>query len=245
MLITSFENEKVKDLIKLKQKKYRKKTGKFLVEGEHLVLEACKSGCLEQLILEQDTLFPIEHDALYVTYDIIKKITSLETPPKVLGVCKIKDESDIGSRILLLDEVQDPGNLGTIIRSAKAFNIDTIVLGKGCVDVYNSKTLRACQGMNFHLNIIERDLKEVIKELKEKGIPVYVTNVTHGMDIKTLKAKDKKLFALVLGNEGNGVNEEILDMADKYIYIKMNKDVESLNVAVAGSILLYELDNRK
>ena len=244
MLITSLENDKIKELIKLKQRKYRKKTNKYLVEGEHLVLEACKSGDLELLILEQDTIFPIEQQALYVTPEIISKISSLETPTNVLGLCKVKEEKDIGNRILLLDGIQDPGNLGTIVRSAKAFNIDTIVLGKGCVDLYNSKTLRACQGMNFHLNIIERDLLEFIKELKENGIPVYATNVTHGMDIKTLKEKDKELFALILGNEGNGVSEEVLDMADKYIYIKMNKDVESLNVAVAGSILLYELDNK-
>ena len=244
MLITSLENDKIKELIKLKQRKYRKKTNKYLVEGEHLVLEACKSGDLELLILEQDTIFPIEQQALYVTPEIISKISSLETPTNVLGLCKVKEEKDIGNRILLLDGIQDPGNLGTIVRSAKAFNIDTIVLGKGCVDLYNSKTLRACQGMNFHLNIIERDLLEFIPKLKENGIPVYATNVTHGMDIKTLKEKDKELFALILGNEGNGVSEEVLDMADKYIYIKMNKDVESLNVAVAGSILLYELDNK-
>ena len=245
MLITSLENERIKDLIKLKQRKYRKKEQKYIVEGEHLVLEACKSGDLELLILEQDTLFPIEEQALYVTNDIINKISSLETPSKILGLCKIKEEKEIGNRILLLDEIQDPGNLGTIIRSAKAFNIDTVVLGKGCVDLYNPKTLRACQGMNFHLNIIERDLLEFIPSLKEKGIPIYTTNVTHGMDIKTLKEKDKELFALVLGNEGNGVNKEIEDLADKYIYITMNKDVESLNVAVAGSILLYELNNNK
>ena len=210
-----------------------------------MVLEACKNNCLEQLILEEDTVFPIEQKPLYVTSEIISKISSLETPPKVLGICKIKEEENIGNRILLLDEIQDPGNLGTIIRSSKAFNIDTVVLGKGCVDLYNSKTLRACQGMNFHLNIIEKDLLDFIPTLKEKGIPVYATNVTHGMDIKTLKEKDKELFALELGNEGKGVNNKILDMADKYIYIKMNKNVESLNVAVAGSILLYELDNNK
>lgn len=245
MLITSLENDKIKELIKLKQSKYRKKMGMYLVEGEHMVLEAYKSGALFQLILEQDTLFPLSVDTLYVTNDIINKISSLDTPVNVLGLCKVKEEQELGNRILLLDEVQDPGNLGTIIRSAKAFHIDTVVLGNGCVDLYNPKTLRATQGMHFHLNIIKKDLLEVIPVLKEKGIPVYATRVEYGMDIKTLKEKDKEAFALVLGNEGNGVKEEILDLSDKFIYIPMHKDVESLNVAIAGSILMYELDNSK
>lgn len=245
MLITSLENDKIKELIKLKQSKYRKKMEMYLVEGEHMVLEAYKSGALVQLILEQDTLFPLNIDTLYVTNDIINKISSLDTPVNVLGLCKTKEEKELGSRILLLDEVQDPGNLGTIIRSAKAFHIDTVVLGNGCVDLYNSKTLRATQGMLFHLNIKKKDLLEFIPLLKEKGIPVYATRVEYGMDVKTLKEKDKETFALILGNEGNGVKEEILDISDKFIYINMHKDVESLNVAIAGSILLYELDNSK
>lgn len=245
MLITSLENEKVKELVKLKERKYRRKTKMYLVEGEHLVLEAAKSGALVQLILEQDTLFPIDADTLYVTNEIINKISSLETPVNVLGLCKMKEEDDFGKRLLLLDAIQDPGNLGTIIRSAKAFNIDTVVLGNGCVDLYNPKTLRAAQGMNFHLNVVERDLLELIPVLKNKGIPVYATRVEYGMDVKTLKEKDKEVFSLILGNEGNGIKEEIMDLSDKYIYINMNKDVESLNVAIAGSILLYELDNSK
>ena len=241
MLITSLENEKIKEIIKLNQSKYRKKFGKYLVEGEHLVLEALKSGNLETLILEKDTLFPVEREALYVTSDILSKISSLETPPKVMGVCTIPEKEEYGSRILLLDEIQDPGNLGTLIRSAKAFDIDTIVLGTGCASLYNSKTLRAAQGMHFHLSVVNRDLDSVIPMLKEKGIVVYATNVKYGMDARTLKKKDKENFALILGNEGAGVKDKFFDMADQYIYIDMNKDVESLNVAIAGSILMYEL----
>jgi len=241
MLITSLENDKIKEIMKFNQRKYRKRDGKYLVEGEHLVLEAIKSGYLETLILEKDTLFPVEKEALYVTSDILSKLSTLETPPKVMGVCNIPDKEEYGSRVLLLDEVQDPGNLGTLIRSAKAFDIDTVVLGTGCVDLYNSKTLRAAQGMHFHLNIINRDLSEVIPILKEKGIVIYATNVKYGMDVRTLKNKDKKSFGLILGNEGAGVKDKFFDMADEYIYIEMNKDVESLNVAIAGSILMYEL----
>ena len=142
----------------------------------------------------------------------------------------------------MLDGVQDPGNLGTIIRSSLAFNVDTIVLSPECVDLYNPKVLRSTQGMLFGVNIIRKDLIEVIDELKHKEIPVYGTRVEYGEDVTNLKEKDRQAFAIVMGNEGQGVREEVLDMCDKFIYIDMNDRVESLNVAVATSILLYELN---
>ena len=142
----------------------------------------------------------------------------------------------------MLDEIQDPGNLGTIIRSAVAFNVDTIVLSPNTVDLYNSKVIRATQGMMFHANIVIAELGDVIKELKEKEIPVYGTRVDFGEDIRHLKDKDRKKYCLIMGNEGNGVREEILDMCDEFFYIDMNEKVESLNVGVATSIFLYELN---
>ena len=148
----------------------------------------------------------------------------------------------LGEKILLLDGIQDPGNLGTIIRSAVAFNVDTICLSPDTVDIYNPKVLRSTQGMIFHTNIIIKSLKEIISMLKEREIPIYGTRVDYGIDVSTLREKDRKKYALVMGNEGNGVSEEILDMCDEYIYISMNPDVESLNVGVATSIILYELD---
>ena len=142
---------------------------------------------------------------------------------------------------IMVDDVQDPGNLGTIIRSAVAFNIDTVILSKNTVDLYNPKTIRATQGMFFHINVIKKDLLEVMKYLDDIDVPVYGTLVEHGEDVRTLNEKDKKKFALIVGNEGNGVHKEISDKCDKNLYIKMNSDVESLNVGVATSILLYEL----
>ena len=118
------------------------------------------------------------------------------------------------------------------------------MLGNGCVDLYNEKVIRSTQGIGFHMNIVNRDLKELIPNLKEEEIPVYGTKVEYGTDIRTLKKRDKEKYALIMGNEGRGVDSDILDMCDKFIYIELNHEVESLNVAIAASILLYELSRR-
>lgn len=243
MLITSLENERIKNYIKLKDKKYRKRTNTFIVEGLHLVLEAYKSGNLIELIIEKDEVLPLDVPTIFVTNEIINRISSLDTPVTVLGLCKINDNKEIkGSRILMLDGIQDPGNLGTIIRSSVAFDVDTIVLGDNTVDLYNPKVIRATQGMMFHINIINDNLETVIKELKSREIPVYGTKVEYGEDVRSFPSKDKKSYGLVMGNEGAGVSPEVLDMCDKYIYIDMNEKVESLNVSIATSIILYELN---
>lgn len=241
MLYSSIDNKKIKDIKKLETKKYRDKTNTFLVEGEHLVLEAYKTGFLKELILEQDKLFPLNIETNYVTNNVLNYITSLETPQDVLGICKQNKSNSInGNKILILDGIQDPGNLGTIIRSAVAFNIDTIVLSNDCVDIYNPKVVRASQGLIFHINILVIDLKSIISELKEKSYKIIGTKVTHGKSLKSIEKLEK--FAIIMGNEGNGVREEILELCDEYLYIDMNHNCESLNVGVATSIILYELD---
>ena len=242
MIITSLENNKVKDLIKLNMKKYRDLTSTFLVEGEHLVQEAYKSGLLKEIIIEDGFEIDIDCEKLVVTHEIISKISNLDNPPYVIGLCKKKDTSiNIGKRILLLDEIQDPGNLGTIIRSAVAFNIDTIILSENCVDLYNPKVIRATQGMVFHTNILSINGMDAVKLIKDNKIPIYGTDVNNGVDVRSLSDSDKEKFALVMGNEGNGVRNTIKELCDKNLYINMNNNVESLNVAIATSILLYEL----
>jgi TrmH family RNA methyltransferase len=239
MLITSNDNPKVKEWQKLSERKYREKNNEFLVEGMHLVLEACKTDYIKELILEQDEILSLDVPTTYVTNNVIHKISTLESPQNVMAVCKIKEENNnIGTKILILDSIQDPGNLGMIIRSAVAFKIDTIVLGTNTVDCYNPKVVRATQGMLFHTNIIRRDLKEFIPELKNKGIKVYGTRVTHGTNLKEVNIKDN--YAIIMGNEGNGVDDDILDLCDDYLYINMNAVCESLNVGVATSIILYQ-----
>lgn len=242
MVITSLDNEKIKKYKKLQKKKYRDEYNQYIVEGMHLVLEAYKKGAIEELILEENEILPLPLPYTYVTREIIEKISTMDTPCNVMALCKkIGRDEIVGDRILILDEIQDPGNLGTIIRSAVAFNTDTIVLSENTVDLYNPKVLRATQGMLFHVNIIKRNACEVISEIKDMNIPVYGTNVEYGIDVRMLSSKNRKRFALVLGNEGNGVRYEVSQMCDKNLYINMNDDVESLNVAIAASILLYEL----
>lgn len=242
MVITSMDNEKIKKYKKLKKRKYRDEYDEFIVEGMHTVIEAFKCGLVIEVILEEDEALPLECPYVYVTKDIISKISTMDTPSTVMALCKKPEDKDIiGKKILLLDEIQDPGNLGTIIRSAKAFNIDTIVLSENSVDLYNPKVVRATQGMLFHINIIKRDLETAITIIKNMNIPVYGTNVNYGMDVSSLTKKDKKAYALIVGNEGNGVRNDISMMCDRNLYITMNDSVESLNVGVAASILLYEL----
>lgn len=242
MLITSLDNERVKNYIKLKERKYRKQTKTYIVEGEHLVLEAYKAGLIIEVILARDEVLPIDTEKVYVTDEILNKITTMENAPSIMALCKMQEEVPLGKKMLLLDGIQDPGNLGTIIRSSVAFNVDTIVLGKNTVDLYNPKTIRAAQGMHFYISIVEKDLKEVIQKLKDEDIPVYGTDVNMGEDVQVLKEKDKEAYALIMGNEGNGIDPEIKDMCDSLLYIPMNEKVDSLNVAIATSILLYELN---
>ena len=240
MIITSLENQKVKDVVKLKNKKYRDFTNTFVVETEHLVEEAKKAGIIKDLFLVEDE-FVDNNDTYFVTNEVMKKMSSMESPSNALAVCYKSDSKDIvGDKILLLDGVQDPGNLGTIIRSSVAFGVTTIVLSLDTVDLYNPKVIRATEGMFCHINIITMDLEKAINMIKSKGIKVYGTNVVDGVDVSTIIDKNK--YALIVGNEGNGVKQNIQDLCDLNLYIPMKEDVESLNVGVACSILLYELE---
>ena len=243
MLITSLNNEHIKELCKLYQKKYRDESDLFLIETKHLVLEAYKEGIVKELILEQNEIFPLDVPTTYVTKQILKKLTNTDNPSNVMAVVeKIKEKDDIGEKILILDHIQDPGNLGTIIRSAVAFNIDTIVLSKDTVDLYNPKVVRSNQGMMFHINIISRDPIKFINDLKKKDYKIIGTKVTNGKDVKD--ARIYSHFALVIGNEGQGISNDIDNLCDEYLYIKMNENCESLNAGVAASILLYEINNK-
>ncbi len=243
MIITSLDNDKVKYYCKLQKKKYRDINNEFIVEGEHLVLEAFKTGVLKEVLLEEGEVLPIDVEQIEVTKEILKKISTLTSPPKMIGLCEKRIETTIGKRILVIDEIQDPGNLGTIIRSAVAFNIDTIVIGDNTVDVYSPKVVRATQGMLFHVPIVFYSIDKLIPILKKLKIPVLATNVKYGEEVKNLTRDEKQTFALIVGNEGNGVNPKYLELSDKFIYIPMNDVVESLNVAIATSIILYEMDD--
>lgn len=237
MVITSLDNNKVKEVVKLQNKKYRDLTNSFVVETEHLVEEVQKVGIIKELFVVGEGT---DNSVNYVTPEVMKKMSSMESPSNILALCEKSNSKEIiGNKILLLDGIQDPGNLGTIIRSSVAFGVDTIILSLDTVDLYNPKVIRASEGMFCHINIITMDLSDAISTIKESGISVYGTNVESGSDVSSIT--DKSSYALVMGNEGNGVKPNIQELCDKNLYIPMNGKCESLNVGVACSILLYEL----
>ncbi len=238
MIYTSTDNKYIKEIAKLKIKKYRDQSAYFLVEGKHLIEEAKKNGYLEK-VFKLDDGYEIDVPICLVSINVLKYLSSLETPT-IIGLCKKKNDEIKGDRILILDNIQNPGNLGTIIRSAVAFNIDTIVLSEDTVDLYNEKVVRATEGLLFDINIVRTNINQLVNELKEKNYKIYATKVNGGKSLKTLEKPSK--FAIIMGNEGNGVNNSLLDICDEFLYIDMNGACESLNVGVATSIILYELD---
>ncbi len=232
-MITSLNNEKIKSITNLKQSKFRKETGLFLVEGEHLVKEARLANVLVET-------YTITHnlEGELVSEQVMKKICNTDTVIKQIGICKLITKDLIASKILILDKVQDPGNLGTLMRSAKAFKFDTIFLSDGCVDIYNDKVIRSSQGAIFKLNFITGNIVEFINKIKNTH-NVFGTDVTNGVDVKNINLKEN--VAVILGNEGYGISEEVKKLNLKNIYINMD-NTESLNVSVAGSIIMYELN---
>lgn len=239
MIITSINNEKIKEIKKLNDKKYRDLTDLFLVEGEHLIKEAYKNNCLKEVVLLENVDIDIDVPKILVKENVIKSISNLSNI-NMIGICFKKLKQNIGKKVLILDNVQDPGNLGTIIRSSVAFNLDTLIISNDSVDLFNTKVLRATQGMIFGLNIIITDIEEKIKELKEQNYQIIGTDVNDGISVNSLEKNDK--ICIIMGSEGSGLKKTTKDLCDKFIYIKMNEKCESLNVGVATSIILYELD---
>ncbi|WJP99762.1 RNA methyltransferase [Geobacillus stearothermophilus] len=243
--IESPKNARVKQWKKLLTKKGRDETGLFLLEGFHLVEEAVKSRApLVELMVDERTAIPPGWDVsvpvVIVTEAVMKAISSTETPQGIAAVCRqLPAELEGVKTALLIDAVQDPGNLGTMIRTADAAGIDAVILGEGCADVYNPKVVRATQGSLFHLPVVKGDLVQWIARFKEQGIPVYGTALENAVDYRTVPPSSS--FALLVGNEGSGVRREWLEMTTETIYIPIYGQAESLNVAVAAGILLYSL----
>lgn len=242
MLITSRDNSKIKHLRKLLNKKNSLNEGLFIIEGENLIEEAIKNKLLCELYILDGNENRFDFDPYYVTSDVMKSISSLSSTSRFVGVSKYINKKQLGNRVILLDDIQDPGNAGTIIRNAVAFNIDTVVFSKKSVSPYNEKVLRSTGGMIYNINIIIDDLKSVIENLKENGINVYSTSLKSSMSLESIPKSDK--YAIVFGNEGNGVSNEILSICDKSIRIDMNSKCESLNVGVSSGIVLYHMFKR-
>ncbi|MBQ8234204.1 MAG: RNA methyltransferase [Bacilli bacterium] len=239
MLYTSTSNQKIKDIKKLHSKKYRDSNNMFIVETLNLVMEAYKEGYLLELYTKEGAK-SLDIPTNYVSDNVMRYLSNLENPSDYLAVCKKIENKIIGNRIVILDNIQNPGNLGTIIRSCVAFNIDTLVLSSNNVDLYNDKTVRSSEGMLFKLNIITCDIVKFIKELKDKDYTIYGTKVDNGTSLKDINVEPK--YAIVMGNEGNGMSNIVSSLCDKFIYIDMNSKCESLNVSIATSIILYEFN---
>ncbi len=242
--IQSTNNAHIKQLNKLWTKKERDKTGLYLLEGFHLVEEALQhKEAINELLLSEEAVIPAawNTDNVEVTMispEVAEKLSDTKNGQGVFAVCQKQTEKELpeGTSFLLMDGVQDPGNLGTMIRTADAAGLDAVIIGEGSGDLYNPKVLRSAQGSHFHIPVLQLSVQEAVQELKKRGIPVYGTALEKASDYRSEPAGP---FALLVGNEGNGVRPELLKETSKNIYIPIFGKSESLNVAVAAGILLY------
>jgi len=258
-LISSLQNEKVKQWASLLDKKYRDRSGQFLIEGVHVVLEALKGNAdVKTIVYDTERGIPAELKHERETNDsaatfglewvqasraVMSKCTGTDTPPPVFAVLsKLSSDSAALFRknclVVVLDGVRDPGNAGTIIRSADAVGADAVILGKGCVDLYNPKTVRSTMGSLFHLPIIEADLKELLPQARSKGVKLVGTSLQaehtcYGYDWT-------QSTWLLMGSESEGLSPMVRELVDESVIIPMVGQAESLNVAMAATVLLYE-----
>ena len=239
MYIESSQNKIIKEINSLKQKKYRDRTGLFIVEGERLISE-----CEPEYVLARED-FDGElgrYKKVYTTTNaVFDKISDTVTPQGILGVCKIpeydlKDINKEKSFIIILDRVADPGNLGTIIRTADAAGADAVILSEGCADPYNLKTIRSTMGSIFHLPVYRN--VALCDFLKNSGLKTFAA---HLKGEKSLYETDMTgNIGIIIGNEANGISGEVSDMAEGLVKIPMPGKAESMNAAVAAGIMIYE-----
>ena len=233
-MITSLENKTVKELTKLHQKKYR--TDRFLLSDNQLIQTAAQTGYLQLLVYCDELPFSFPN-VLEVSREVLDKIAGRKGL-SFLGVSgMIKEKDDYRERVILLDRLQDPLNIGRIMEAAQLFGFDSIVLSPDCADICNEKCLNACKGGIYRLNICHRDLPEEVYRLKQEGFSVYATGLRDNTrELHELKNAGKMAF--ILGNEGNGVSRELLDAADGILKIDMC-NIDSLNVGMAAAIIMH------
>ncbi|MGB9679967.1 MAG: TrmH family RNA methyltransferase [Thermoanaerobacteraceae bacterium] len=253
MIITSWNNEFIKRIRKLKDKKERFNQGLFLVEGRNSVSELIKSNFKIKHIILAETFneildFP-KTDIVYVSDNIFNKLSDTVTPQKVLAVVEIPSY-DINQIVknngiyLIADNIQDPGNLGTIIRSSDAFNVKCVFTINNCVDIYNPKVVRATMGSIFHIPVFNvSDIDELFRILKNNNIQVVATDLKAENYLHEVDLKSSVVF--IMGNEAKGISNIYGKYIDKYIKIPMSGKAESLNVSIATSIFLYESQRQR
>ncbi len=247
--IESKNNNLFKEIKKLKEKKHRIKSNKYIIEGLRFVEEAIKSKVsIDSIIFTEsfkeknpDLFLKINENIKLIQMNeaLLKQLCSTENPQGIVGVINMQNkELKSGELVVLVDKVQDPGNMGTIIRTAHAAGAAGIVMTKGTVDIYNDKTLRSTMGSIFYIPIVEDDSLDFVKSLKKEGYKLVVSSLQGKNNFFEENLQGKVLIAV--GNEGNGVSDEVYDIADIKVKIPMPGEAESLNVAVATSIMIYE-----
>ena len=249
--ITSKDNELIKHIRKLKDKKYRDESNEYVVEGVKLVEEAVKENAkIKQIIVCEDTTRTYEiptHICISVSNKIFNIITQVTNPQGIMAIieknaqdAQIDYSQDI---IVVLDDVQDPGNLGTILRTVDSIGLNQIIVSKGTADAFNSKVVRSTMGAIFRIKIIEvENLAQAIKEMRKHHFKLMVTSLQTKNSIYDIDFNKK---IIVIGNEANGVSKEIQDMADEKAKIPMLGRTESLNASVAAGVVMYEYVRQK
>lgn len=254
--ILSKDNPKIKFLKQLSQRKYRDEFGKFLVENTTIICDALNAGVFfEALFVTKDFIAKnkdkfeiIESRGNINEYYLIdekinKSFSSLDTAPGIAAVYSKKEKKiDFSRPVIYLNGINDPGNLGTILRSALAFDLKNIVVDEKCADVYNPKTIQAAKDAIFKLNIeVDKNLN-MLEEIKKK-MPVFSTRLEKSGTPDILDKE--KIFCLVLGSESHGVDENIQKISNGFIRLAMGEEIESLNVASAAAIIFYEIYKNK
>ena len=233
--IKSRQNELVKEIARLSDPKARKEQKLFKVDGFHM-LEMAEEAKLLHSVFTVKEIKGLDVPQYLVSEEVLEKLSFSKTPQGVVAVCHLLEEKPIKSeKVLYLDDVSDPGNLGTILRTALAFGYDDVILSKNCCSIYNEKVLQASQGAIFKLNIVnDADLLK----LKKDGYEILATEIKGSVSLDEVSKPKKQV--LVLGNEAHGVSESLLKLSDKRIRIDI-KNIESLNVAIAGAIAMFKL----
>ena len=248
MMIESKQNPEIKAIKKLQQAKGRRKAKRYLLEGPHLLEMALEAGKQPELILCTEASFKADYancNCQLISPQLAGYLAETESTQAVFAVMPLPEPVALdqltSSAILLLDGLQDPGNLGTIIRTADALGYHSLILGKGSVDPYNSKALRAMQGSQFKLQIVQADLDQAIPQLQSQGYRIAASTLSSdSQSVKDYCLTDAKKWGIILGNEGNGVSPDCIELADVSLHIPMTGQAESLNVAIAAAIMMYE-----
>ncbi len=245
--ILSLQNSYFKKVAKLKTRKYREEFGLFLVEGLRSCREAVSSNLSVESIIMTEEFFAAHaqdfqsHPCIVTSDTILATLCDTKTPQGVLAVLHLPDACVMGkNRYIYCDCIQDPGNAGTIIRSADAFGFDGVIFSGGSVDVFSPKVIRATMGSVFHIDVMTEANIETLTKARQAGFFITASALNGAsVDVQDMTRRDKQIF--VVGNEGNGVSDRVLALSDEIVHIPMPGQAESLNAGVAASILMYEV----